>query len=694
MFRADVAVVSASIIALILVAVPPISPVPHAQAYEPRGELTARGCILIDGNDAFTAANGVVGGNGTADDPYIIEKWRIPSPEPTPPCNPNDGFIYLVTKGIWIRDTDRHFVIRDVLMEGVSIDFGHQGILLDNVTNGRVENATVALRVFTADITTGIQVQLAEDVTLTGNTVAQSIVVESSSDIVVTDSAFSETSLGIGNSERVIVGGNRFAGGGVILRGGSVEHFTSHTIASDNLVNGKEISYHKNCHDRQILGVEVGQVLIANCSDVTVAGLTIEDTVIGIDLAYVSGARLSGNTVRNVTTGISLDHADNITMAQNVIAHGFFGLFVWEAADLLILHNDISFSDVAGIFVYRTTHSTVQGNNLSGNYPGLWLWSSDDLLVHQNNFLANRVQAFTTETSAARWDAGYPGGGNYWSDYQGIDSCSGPLGEVCPDSDGLGDTPYEVQAGRAADRYPLMEPYGPLNAAPVARLTVSLSEVGVPYVVTLDASASSDLEDPPSLLEVRWDWEDDGVWDTDWTTDKVAQRLYTEIVPGPVRLQVRDTRGFTNTTVRPVPVLSPPEIVHTPIMSAVVLQAIPITVTVDADVGISEVLLHYQFEGSAEYTIIPMIAEAGGVYTAEIPAPTQGGMIRYFISATDLGGNEVRDPPTGAYQVAIRGKASPLGAHSLLAISVLGVAVVVALYGLFGVWRGGRTRRP
>lgn len=695
MFRLDLAALAVPFVALILVVTPPSSfTMLSDQVEEPGNELTLHDCILIDGNNGFTAANGVVGGSGAVDDPYIIEKWNIPADGGSPPCDPDDGVVYLVSKDIWIRDTDRHFVIRDVLVRGVSRGIGHQGVLLDNVTNGRIENATVALRVFEADITVGIQVQLSRDVTLVQNTLAQNIVLEASSDITVAESQFEGASLGIGNTEGAIIRENRFEDGGVILRGQSVEHFTSHAIGTDNLVNGKQINYLRDCHDETLIGLDVGQLIIANCSDVTVAGLTIEDTVIGIDLAYVRGAHISGNVFHDVTTGISVDHTENVTIAQNAVANALFGFFVNEASNLTFLHNDISDSDGAGMFIYQTSGVTVQGNNLSGNYPGLWLWGVDDVLVVRNNFLKNVYQAFTTTTSGDRWDDGYPGGGNHWSDYKGLDTCSGPLREVCPNADGLGDTPYVVQVGMATDRYPLMAPYGPLNEAPVARLEVSLSSGEAPYVVTLDASASSDTEDPTSLLQVRWDWEDDGVWDTPWTAEKVAQRPYVELVPGPIRLQVRDTRGLMNSTLRPVPVLSLPEIVHIPVGTAVFLEPVTIVATVETEVGLADMLLHYQFEGGDGFVTVPMAAGEADTYWAQIPASTQGLAIRYFITAVDLAGNEFRDPITGEHHISTHVEGSPLGASSLLVIAVVGIAVTVVVYALFAASRQITSRRP
>jgi hypothetical protein len=81
-----------------------------------------------------------------------------------------------------------------------------------------------------------------------------------------------------------------------------------------------------------------------------------------------------------------------------------------------------------------------------------------------------------------------------------------------------------------------------VNSPPSASFTVSPLNGPVDMTFSVDASSSTDFEDDAGLLEVRWDWEDDGTWDTDWTTEKTATHQYS--VPGDytIRLEVVDTR--------------------------------------------------------------------------------------------------------------------------------------------------------
>lgn len=82
--------------------------------------LTSHAPILINGDSEFTLENGVIGGSGAAEDPYIIEGWDINAS---------------TANSIFINSTIAYFVVRNV-----SVHDGGAGVILSNVTNGRIEN--------------------------------------------------------------------------------------------------------------------------------------------------------------------------------------------------------------------------------------------------------------------------------------------------------------------------------------------------------------------------------------------------------------------------------------------------------------------------------------------------------------------------------------------------------------------------
>ncbi len=86
-----------------------------------------------------------------------------------------------------------------------------------------------------------------------------------------------------------------------------------------------------------------------------------------------------------------------------------------------------------------------------------------------------------------------------------------------------------------------------LNTQPTAFFTVSPLVGDVFTIYTFDASGCSDAEDVVDLLEVRWDWENDSVWDTSWSTVKVIDHQFTTAGIYTIKLEVRDTGALNDT---------------------------------------------------------------------------------------------------------------------------------------------------
>lgn len=77
----------------------------------------------------------------------------------------------------------------------------------------------------------------------------------------------------------------------------------------------------------------------------------------------------------------------------------------------------------------------------------------------------------------------------------------------------------------------------PANNAPVANAGEAYqADEGSP--VTFDASLSSDPEG--AALQYRWDFENDGTWDTEWSNNPVATHTWADDWSGTVKLEVSD----------------------------------------------------------------------------------------------------------------------------------------------------------
>jgi hypothetical protein len=97
----------------------------------------------------------------------------------------------------------------------------------------------------------------------------------------------------------------------------------------------------------------------------------------------------------------------------------------------------------------------------------------------------------------------------------------------------------------------------PVNNAPDACFVVRPASGTTDTVFQFDASCCSDAEDPVTSLEVRWDWENDGTWDTDWSTTKTVSVEYDTPGTKTIALQVKDKGERTDKTTRQVEVIEP-----------------------------------------------------------------------------------------------------------------------------------------
>jgi len=234
----------------------------------------------------------------------------------------------------------------------------------------------------------------------------------------------------------------------------------------------------RNCDEVWIHNNSISEnrcnVYVYNSTDVIIEFNTITD---GTAIPYVyptpppirgiysvdSQAIIANNIIWDTMRGIDIMNADqNTIVAGNTfnrlttLRHEY-GLYL-NNASILVERN--TFNAVhTGIYAVHTNNSLITNNTFNENmYYSLWLIDCHYNHIFHNAFFDTDIgdsQAF--DDCINFWNAAYPVGGNYWSDYTGMDLFSGVKQNEFG-NDGFGDTPYLIAGSGCLSYYPLMVP--------------------------------------------------------------------------------------------------------------------------------------------------------------------------------------------------------------------------------------------
>ena len=141
-------------------------------------------------------------------------------------------------------------------------------------------------------------------------------------------------------------------------------------------------------------------------------------------------------------------------ITQNNIDNNRQGIGV-GSSNTIIFANNITDSINWGIYFEASNTATV-ANYIAGNRWGIYLspaFAPGNNTFYHNDFINNTKHVnIGSAYNIQKWDSGNPSGGNYWSNYTGVDS----------NNDGIGDQPFILNPNNT-DNFPLATPYDILN---------------------------------------------------------------------------------------------------------------------------------------------------------------------------------------------------------------------------------------
>jgi len=334
-----------------------ILPVPgRTSAYTPHGP------IEIDGDTAFTPANGVVSGTGTQSNPYVISGWEI------------------ATSGrhaIEIRNTRSHFVVRDVFLRysGSPWD-SFAGVRLTNAWNGATERGDINgfdYGVF-FDQTSNVALL---NTSFHGNT--RALVVDRSADVrlagnVVTDHEY--WSFLVFSSSNVTLDANRFERNGASIQ---IQLSRGVRVTSNNLTD---------------TGIPLS---LSGCEDVWITGNELWNPRDGIELWNVSRAEVVNNRIISLPGGnrgglFVVDSEDVRVKGNEILGNRNVGIFSSKSRRLDVWDNRIEPESSQAIALAYGDTATVLRNRFAGNGTGLRLERFTNATISANVFVGNGIE--------------------------------------------------------------------------------------------------------------------------------------------------------------------------------------------------------------------------------------------------------------------------------------------------------------
>ena len=300
---------------------------------------------------------------------------------------------------------------------GIGLDNSHNSILTRNTVsnNGEAgidlwysEESTLSYNVACDNHRDGIRLYNCGNHIIDANTVSNN----------------QEKGIYLYHSESNTISNNFLKNNGLVIDGWDMEDFLQATVIN-NTVNGKPLVYWQNVQNR-LISNETGQIILINCTAVTVtnqvltncsigliafggSNLVVHENIIannsesGIFMEDSTSPTISNNTItNNQESGIHLNSIEGAIISRNVLLKNQeMGLELHNCEDNLLENNTITNNLAAGIGLYYSRKCIILENKVSSNnQTGIEIYASDT-----NHLYANCIENNSNYGISLGWEA-------------------------------------------------------------------------------------------------------------------------------------------------------------------------------------------------------------------------------------------------------------------------------------------------
>ncbi|MCW4016454.1 MAG: right-handed parallel beta-helix repeat-containing protein [Candidatus Bathyarchaeota archaeon] len=159
-------------------------------------------------------------------------------------------------------------------------------------------------------------------------------------------------------------------------------------IDTSNTVNGKPIIYWINQHDKTV-PQDAGQVILVNCTNITVQNLDLTHNSHGVMLIYTNSSTVTQNSItNNEDNGVYVYKSSGNSITENTIEdNGDDGVHLWHSTDNTVTGNSLTANNQNGVYLFSSSQNSINTNDVKLNTQGIYVYSSS----MNNNITRNTI---------------------------------------------------------------------------------------------------------------------------------------------------------------------------------------------------------------------------------------------------------------------------------------------------------------
>lgn len=407
---------------------------------------------------------------------------------------------------------------------------------------------------------------------------------------------------------------NIFVYDGITLRGSQTAHYASHRI-EDNTVNGKPLYYVVNTSG-YIVPADAGQVIIANSDRITLTGLNLSYTNIGVEIAYSNDIKMDDCTVVACRGGVSCYWSSITISGCRIVENAGTGVYCRECSNIIVTDSVLAKNDI-GMYCLGCFDTEVHYCNIYSNaWHGLYSYGPE-----------------TVDAAYCWW--GSPDGPEYKTE-----------GDPYDPEEVWGDVIYKPWLTKPWD----IEP-------PSVQITEPEDSSYVRGKVVIRAIASDNIAVDKVEFYINgtlMHTDYDGPYTYEWDTTRWADGVYV------IKATAYDTSGKSSSdTITIIVDNTAPTIECVTQTPEEPVEGEDVTVEVEAmdeTSGVNKAMLRYRTDGGP-WTSVEMTC-SGEVWEATIPGQSAGTKVEYYVEIYDKAGNTAKSD-VRSYTVASK---APSGA--------------------------------